>query len=163
MHHFFVPRTPTMSRVKPHLKVYREANPLACALALTYLRPSKYQKCLLVREKSNFSWKTSRKSWKGPSDPGSPGTSISYYSSCMSYRQIMLYESLRWWPGWRSTAGCKYEILVPGDPGSHGTFYSFWGVFWEKLDFSCRNIYFWDFLCLKHINAKAHAGGFAPL
>ena len=67
-----------MSCVKPHLKVYREANPLACALALTCLRTSKSQKYMLMRENSNFSLKTHQKSWKGPCDPGSPGTSISY-------------------------------------------------------------------------------------
>ena len=64
--------TSTSSRVKPYLKVYRGANPLACALALICLRHRKSQKCMLMREKSNFSQKTSRKSRKVPSDPGSP-------------------------------------------------------------------------------------------
>ena len=47
-----------------------------------------------------------------------------------------------------------YEILVPGDPGSHGPFRDFWEIFGEKLDFSCRNNY---------IIAKAHARGFFVL
>ena len=50
----------------------------------TYTIPNIY---MFLREKSNFSQKTSRKSWKGPCDPGSPGTSISYYSSCISERK----------------------------------------------------------------------------
>ena len=52
---------------------------------------------------------------------------------------------------------------MPGDPGSHEPFRKFGKVFSEKLDFSRINMYFWDFVCLKHINAKAHAEGFAPL
>ena len=103
-YHFFTPGTSTSSRVKPYLKVYRGANPPACALALMCLRhrksqkymliceksnfsqkiSSKSEKCMLIRKKSNFSQKTHQKIYKGPSDPGSPGTSISYYSFCMS-------------------------------------------------------------------------------
>ena len=52
---------------------------------------------------------------------------------------------------------------MPGDPGSHGPFRDFREVFEENLDFSRINIYFWDFEVLSHVNAEAHARGFAPL
>ena len=51
----------------------------------------------------------------------------------------MLYESLRRWPGWRSTAGCKYEILVPGDPGSHGTFMIFRQFFEKNRNYNLQH------------------------
>ena len=42
-------------------------------------------------------------------------------------------------------------------------FVIFGRFFKEKLDFSRINIYFLDFDGLKHVSAKAHARGFAPL
>ena len=36
--HFLTSRTSNFARVEPHLKVYRGANPLACASSLTFLR-----------------------------------------------------------------------------------------------------------------------------
>ena len=86
-HHFLTLRTSTSVRVKPHLKVYRGANPLACALALMCLRHTKSQKYMFLRKKFNFSQKPSSNLRKSPCDPGSPGTSISYYSKPAVNRQ----------------------------------------------------------------------------
>ena len=69
----------TYPGVEPYLKVYSGANPLAYTSAITYLKHTKSPNWLLIREKFNFSQKTSRNLRKGPSDPGSPGTSVSYY------------------------------------------------------------------------------------
>ena len=51
---FFPPRVIGSSCVKPYLKVYRRANPLACASALCVLAPKKSKKQLLIHEKLTF-------------------------------------------------------------------------------------------------------------
>ena len=81
--HFLTSRVSNFARVNTYLKVYRQANPLACAWTLSCLSPTNSQKHMFLYKKSKFSYKNSRNLQKGPSDPESPGTSISYYSSCI--------------------------------------------------------------------------------
>ena len=54
LYHFLTPGTSTSSPVKLYLKVYREANPSACASALCHLTPEKSKKYMLMRKKLNF-------------------------------------------------------------------------------------------------------------
>ena len=55
---FFATQMVESPCVKPHLKVYRGANPLACASALCHLTARKSKKYVLAYKKLNFLRKT---------------------------------------------------------------------------------------------------------
>ena len=62
VYQIFAQNCSIFGRAYAYDKVYREANPLACASALTMLRSRKSKKIVLMREKLNFFKKTSKNS-----------------------------------------------------------------------------------------------------